>query len=91
MRDPYAGRVPITVSPRRSANLGVSTVAAQKIMPFFRIAVESVATEVNVNKEEAEKVDQRQGEDSKHYELGSSGHSPSRRIGVYKQRHVGRV
>lgn len=57
MRDAYAYRVPITVSPHRSTDLHVSTVAAQEVMPVFRIAVESVATEVNANNEKAEEVD----------------------------------
>jgi hypothetical protein len=63
--------VPIAVSPYGSADFGVSAVAAQKIMPFSRIAVESVAAKIKVNKDKAEKIDERQNDDRYDNKLGS--------------------
>jgi hypothetical protein len=57
-------------------------------MPVFRIAVESVATKVKVNKDEAKKIDERQNDDRNDNELRSPRHSPSRTSGVKKWSHL---
>jgi hypothetical protein len=89
--DKHANRVPIAVSPHSPTNLNVSAVAGlaiQKIMPISRIAIESIATKVKVNKDKAEKINECQNDDRNDNELGSPRHSPSRTSGVKKRSHL---
>ena len=78
----------MAVSPNSLADLGVSTVAAQKIMPTSRVTIQSVATKIKVNEEKAEKVDERQNEGGNKNELGSPRDPPSRTGGLKKLSHV---
>jgi hypothetical protein len=63
--------VAVTVSPDQSADLCVSAVTAQDIVAVFCVTVESITTNIKVNYEENDEIDEGQNKNGNEYKLRS--------------------